>query len=333
MSAFSRSQLDPQCLGEADRARVSVVIIFLNAERFLDEAIASVLAQTYTEWELVLVNDGSSDQSGAIAIGYAEAQPARIRYVEHPDGANCGMSASRNLGIHHARAELIAFLDADDVWLPAKLERQVAALDAHPEAAMVYGPTLLWYSWTGAGEDQGKDRLRLLGVTPNQLIEAPALIPLFLRDKALPPSTCGLLVRRSAALRVGGFEDSFRGMYEDQAFLYKLCLREAVWVTEECLDRYRQHGSSATADAEASGWYNGNGPSRAHQAFLDWFRLLALASGAVNNDIAKALAFAYRPYSHPWLWRIDWFYRAVGRMLWKRLDRLWPNNRGAGANF
>src|SRR5206468_2884667 len=78
---------------------VSVVVIFLNAERFLDEAIQSVMGQTYPHWELLLVDDGSTDGSSAIARGYTERQPNRVRYLEHPGHRNAGMSASRNLGL------------------------------------------------------------------------------------------------------------------------------------------------------------------------------------------------------------------------------------------
>src|SRR4051812_27035882 len=110
---------------------VSVITIFLDGERFLAEAVDSLLAQTYADWELLLVDDGSSDGSTAIARAYAAGRPERIRYLEHEGHANLGMSASRNLGLQHARGEYVAFLDADDVYRPEKLERQVALLQAH----------------------------------------------------------------------------------------------------------------------------------------------------------------------------------------------------------
>ena len=100
---------------------VSVMIIFLNEERFLEEAIASVLAQSYSDWELLLVYYGSSDRSSHIAADWAARMPDRIRYLQHDSHANLGMSASRNLGLREATGHYIAFLDADDVWLPAKL--------------------------------------------------------------------------------------------------------------------------------------------------------------------------------------------------------------------
>src|SRR5690349_4685532 len=105
--------------------QVSVVMIFFNAEQFIEEAILSVVAQAYTCWELLLVDDGSCDGSTALARTYARRYPSRVRYFEHPQHSNRGMSASRNLGIQHASGEYITFLDADDVWFPNTLQRQV----------------------------------------------------------------------------------------------------------------------------------------------------------------------------------------------------------------
>ena len=135
---------------ETGEPLVSAITIFLDAETFLREAIESVLAQTYANWELLLVDDGSTDGSTEIALGYARLYPQRIRYLEHEGHRNRGMSASRNLGIPHARGEYIALLDADDVWLPLKLERQVAILESDPESAMVYGATRVLAQLDGA---------------------------------------------------------------------------------------------------------------------------------------------------------------------------------------
>jgi len=100
---------------------VSVIIILLNEEKFIAEAIDSVFAQDYDNWELLLVNDGSTDNSTNTALDYAQKNPQKVCYLEHPNYENCGMSASRNLGIEIAKGKFIAFLDADDIWLPGKL--------------------------------------------------------------------------------------------------------------------------------------------------------------------------------------------------------------------
>src|SRR4051812_33913704 len=93
--------------------RVSVVMIFLDAEEFIREAIQSVADQTVDSWELLLVDDGSTDGSTEMALRYLAEDPARIRLLHHPGGVNRGMSASRNLGLREARGEFVTFLDAD----------------------------------------------------------------------------------------------------------------------------------------------------------------------------------------------------------------------------
>ena len=120
---------------------VSVVMPFFNGASFLHESIASVASQSYDRWELLLVDDGSTDGSANVARSWVADRPARMRYLQHADAANRGISASRNLGIRHASGELVAFLDADDVWLKDKLARHVELLAARPEAGMMYGRT------------------------------------------------------------------------------------------------------------------------------------------------------------------------------------------------
>jgi glycosyltransferase involved in cell wall biosynthesis len=112
---------------------VSAVTIVRDGERFLGEALDSVLGQTHRNLELVVVDDGSIDRSAEIAERFARAAPERVRLVRHADGGSHGMSAPRTLGVRAAaHGELIGFLDADDVWLPDKIAEQVAVLDAYP---------------------------------------------------------------------------------------------------------------------------------------------------------------------------------------------------------
>jgi glycosyltransferase involved in cell wall biosynthesis len=238
---------------------VSVVIIFLNAGDFLDEAIASVFAQTFQNWELLLVDDGSTDSSSRIARMWVAREPRRVRYFEHADHGNLGMSASRNLGLQHARGEYVAFLDADDAWTPPTLEEQVALLTQHPDAAMIYGPIEWWFSWTGSGHDV----VQQLGVEADTLHEPPGLLLKWLQLRA--PSPSGMLLRRKAAERVGGFEECFAGLYEDQAFSAKICVRGAVFVSSHCWYKYRQHPGSACSTAKARGEYH-----TARPGFLAW---------------------------------------------------------------
>ena len=249
---------------------VSVVTIFRDAARYLQEAIDSVVAQTFTDWELLLVDDGSSDASTAVARSAVARDADRVRYLEHPGHANRGMSASRNLGVASARAPFIAFLDADDLYLPAKLSHQVSLMDEHPEAGMVYGPTTLWFGWTGDPRDAAKDRVYPTRVPARRPIDPPDLFVSYMRTRAPTPLTCSVLVRREAVQRAGGFEESFAGMYEDKVFFHNVALREVIVVSDRSLDLYRQHDESTSARALASGEWHRRHPNVANARFMSW---------------------------------------------------------------
>jgi glycosyltransferase involved in cell wall biosynthesis len=227
------------------KSRVSVIIPFLNAERFLVEAIENVLAQTYSDWELMLVDDGSTDGSTRIAHFYAEKYPGQVRYLEHEEHRSLGMSTSRNLGIRHCKGRYVAFLDSDDVWLPHKLERQVAIMESEPRASMVYGLSQYWYSWTGDAEDRKRDFVPDSDVPTNALYASKTLLStLYPIGSATPPSMSNLLTVRELFERTGGFEERFRGIYEDLAFLVKAYLfGSGVFVSGEQWVRSRIYSS------------------------------------------------------------------------------------------
>lgn len=239
------------------------------------EAIESVLAQSYEDWEILLVDDGSAGESTGQAQQYARQYPGKVRYLDHRGHRNRGLSASRNLGIEQARGQYIALLDADDVWFPHKLEQQVAILESCPEAAMLYGNTEYWYSWTGNAEER-RDFVPRLGLKPNTLIDPPTLLPSFLRGDAAVPCTCSLLVRREVFDDIGGFEAAFPNMYEDQVFYSKVCLAAPVFVADTCWDRYRQRPESICAVAEKTG--------QAHTARLIYLRWLEQYVSAQQNE-------------------------------------------------
>jgi glycosyltransferase involved in cell wall biosynthesis len=266
---------------------VSVIIIFLNGETFIEEAIQSVFDQTYENWELFLVDDGSTDNSTRIALRYAEQCPRKVHYLEHPEHQNRGMSATRNLGLSQAKGEYIAFLDADDVWLPNKLEQQVAILRAHPEANVIYGRTLYWHSWTGKPEDVQEDVVADLGVEFDTLFTPPTLLALsFPLGGYNPPSSSNLLMRRGVIERSGGYEETFRGVCEDFAFLAKVYLKENVFVASESdyWDKYRQHPGSCFAVTERTGQY-----LTERLLFLDWLVGYLSEQGAEHSEIWRLL--------------------------------------------
>src|SRR5262249_15019068 len=122
--------------GDRSVPEVSVVVPAYNAERTLRETLDSVLGQTLQDFEVLVVDDGSSDATAAVA---RDAGDPRVRVLSVPNG---GVARARNLGIQEANGDLIAFLDADDLWRPRKLERQVEALEARPRAGMSFTAAL-----------------------------------------------------------------------------------------------------------------------------------------------------------------------------------------------
>jgi peptidoglycan/xylan/chitin deacetylase (PgdA/CDA1 family)/glycosyltransferase involved in cell wall biosynthesis len=264
--------------------RVSAISIFYNAEAYLREAIDSVLAQEFSDWELLLVDDGSGDASGAIAKDYAERDLERIRYLQHPAGANRGMSASRNLGLTNARGEFVAFIDADDRWRPNKLREQIELLDQMPEVDAVCGAVNYWASHEG-----GQDRIVPTARLRDRPIPAPeAIWKLYPLGRATAPSMSDLLFRRSSLAAIGGFEEAFAGAYEDQAMLAKFYLQSSIYVSGAVWSDYRLHADSCMSQVKRNGSYH-----QARRSFLTWFE--RYLTGSRNRDderIQRALTRA-----------------------------------------
>ena len=272
---------------------VSVITIFLNGDQFIAEAIESVLAQTYSNWEFLLVDDGSTDRATAIAKDFAARFPGKIRYLEHEAHANRGMSASRNLGLEHARGEYISYLDADDVWRPDKLADQAELLQQYPESAYVYGPLELWRSWTGRPSDI--DEIQSLGLGANRVVQPPELLNLFLRNEKNIPS--GIMIRSEVLERVGRYDEAFIGMYEDLVVHAKICLAQPVYACAKSWYRYRQHPDSCNAKA----WRTGRDRETLF-AFLCWLESHLIETGAAQGEVWETLQKRLAPFRRP-LWR------------------------------
>ncbi len=300
--------------------RVSVIIPFIDGSAaFLAEAIESVFSQNYGNMELLLVNDGATGDCRTLAHAYRDRDPERIRVLAFEGEENRGVSAARNLGLRHASGEVVAFLDADDVWLPGKLLAQVALLEEHPEAGMLYGNTLYWHSWTGRPEDRDRDSMPRLGLTPDRVVPPRELIPGFLSGRHAVPCTCSLVVRRDVLQRVGGCEESFASRYEDQVLYAKVSLVSPTYVANTCWDRYRQHPVSMTAGGAAG--MAGPAEIRARAVFLAWLEEYLVAQGVREPAIWKALRLERRilwlaPGAARWVrwlrkawWRVADFFR------------------------
>ena len=262
------------------KERVSIVLPFFRAGEYITEAIESVLAQQdYTEWRLYIINDGSDEEDVAIAQRYCRLYPNQIEMFEHAGRKRRGISASRNLGIRQAKGDFLAFLDADDVWYPHKLRAQVAALDAHPSADMIYGPALRWYSWNGGTDEHVP--VAVDGFGSDCLVPGSALLRTFLRDEALTPCTGSVLIRLAAVRRCGYFEDQFWGVYDDQVLYAKLCLNADIVVSSDCVSRYRKHAQSCCSQAIADGIEYAE-----RDRFLTWLHAYEMASQCALPQLA-----------------------------------------------
>lgn len=291
----------------ADGPKVSIVCAFLNGAAFIAETVRSVFDQTVQDFELILVDDGSTDASRDMAKGWAAERPGQVRYLEHPGHENRGLSASRNLGIAAATGLYMAFVDADDVWTPTKLAEQLALLEAHPDAAMVCGKVCYWNSWRG-----GEDVIVPSGCNLDRVTYPPeASLKLYPLGKAAAPCPSDLLVKRSVVNALGGFEAHFEGplqLYEDQGFLAKLYLHAPVIFSSTLWLYYRQHSHSIVAEVTRSGKYR-----QVRGYFLAWLEGYVADRPQTPEAMRRALTRALRPYRHPRLYGLIDLPRRIAR--------------------
>lgn len=210
---------------------ISVVLPFYNAERYLREAVDSILTQTFTDFELILVNDGSTDGSGDICREYSKSDP-RIVLIDCP--TNGGVVTAANAGIAKSRAPLIARVDADDLSMPERFARQYAYMMKHPNLAVLGSATRII-------DEAGKvTRRNDFPLTPTKV------------KRALEQGGCTIaqpvcLMRKEAILKAGGYHIIFQSHAED----YDLFLRisdlgyDLANLPQPLLNR-RIHGNNLT---------------------------------------------------------------------------------------
>lgn len=301
---------------------VSVITCFYNEEAFLEETIQSVLHQTYPHWELILVDDGSHDASSAIAKRYSLEQPDRIRYVEHEGHANKGLCKSRNVGVANSRGDFMAYLDADDVWLPDKLRNQLRIFEKNPEATVLLEASEYWCSWQDASK---KDTVVDIGATPDIVYRPPALqLQLYPLGQGAAPCPSGIMVRRSVHDHIS-FVEAFTGpnaAYEDQAFLAQVYLSQPVFVSSQCNNRYRQRPASMVFSIHQNGIYH-----RVRQFYLEWFERYLNDHAIHEERVSKLLRQALLPYHYPLYYAMLYTWpakitRKAKQIAWKLLNRI-----------
>jgi glycosyltransferase involved in cell wall biosynthesis len=199
-----------------------------NAEEFIALAIESVLVQDYPNRELIVVDDGSTDSTAAIIRRYGP----RVRYEYQ---SNAGQAAARNRGIRHSTGELIAFIDADDVWLPPKLARQVALLEQSPDLGLVYCST-----------EEIDSAGCVLRPRPAQLRGSVVRSILLGRYSGAELGSTAL-VPRAVLSEIGDF-DALLPPCEDTDLFWRIATRYRVDFVPEPLVQYRMHGRNAHSD-------------------------------------------------------------------------------------
>jgi O-antigen/teichoic acid export membrane protein/glycosyltransferase involved in cell wall biosynthesis len=220
---------------ENSKPKVSVYIPTYNYGRFLGEAIQSVLDQTFPDWELIVVDDGSTDDTREVVESFADP---RIHYVYQE---NQGNPAARNTALRMVRGEYIACLDGDDIWLPEKLEKQVAQLDALPPAVgLVYSDLYLFND----GDDTITGRF-LRGRKPPRGRVLAELLP----EKSAFIVDTVALIRREVFDKVGLYDEKLQ-TYEDWEMWVRMANSYEVEALDEPLARFRRHASSLSADVE-----------------------------------------------------------------------------------
>ena len=214
---------------------VDVIVPAYNAAQYLAAAIESVVAQTFGDWRMILVDDGSTDGTPEIARTYVERLGAKLKYVRQH---NQGVSAARNTAIRNSSAEFLALLDGDDVWLPHRLSESLKVFDHCPEVGLAYGlvsridPTSAIIDTPLTDQKHGEGRIGSY---------------IYMRRVHLPCPT--IILRRACLDEVGLFDETMRAT-EDRDLCLRIALRYAIRFIPKVLAYYRISPNSMSTDPE-----------------------------------------------------------------------------------
>lgn len=263
-------------------ARVSIVIPTYNRAHLLGEAIQSALAQTHAGREVIVVDDGSTDETAALVAEFDTA----VRYLRQE---NAGVAAARNHGAAVATGDYLHFLDSDDVLHPRAIERLLAVMEAHPEAGMAYGQTSVGTADGPPSPHFVPDGERPAGVCPG----ASELRHLLRRNYI---HLGAALLRRGAWERIGGFSPAFQSICEDWDVWVRAATTGVVGYVPRVVLGYRLQPDGLTSH------YNARNVERYlanHRAILD----TALAAPEVSAELApyRTEIEAYHLYLRAWL--------------------------------
>ena len=220
--------------------RVSIIIPTYNRAEMIVECLESVFTQTFTDYEVIVVDDGSTDNTEEVLNSYLD----RLIYIKQENMGNAG---ARNKGIERASGEIIAFNDSDDLWLSDKLERQLKYLDEHPDVDMVCGNGIFF----GSSKVEGGKVISDKRAIPLER-EGVTLPSIFMKSTLRTPT---MVARRKVIEAVGGFDPEFK-VCVDLDFAFRVLTKFKVAFMNEPLFKLRKHDGHVGGDSERRTLFN-----------------------------------------------------------------------------
>jgi len=217
--------------------KVSIIIPTYNGAKYLPQAVESILAQTYDQYEIVIIDDGSTDQTKDIVSDFIDSYPGKIRYIYQD---NAGVSVARNTGIQNSKGRYIAFLDSDDQWLSQHLEKSVMAIESQPSTGLVHS-NLTRVTESGKTIETP--------VKNEKYVSGKIFEPLFLRKGNIACST--VLFKKECCEKVGYFDEQLTRLgCEDREMWLRIAQQYEIYYIDEVLVHYRVHETNFSRDHE-----------------------------------------------------------------------------------
>ncbi len=256
---------------------ISIIMPVYNGDKFLAAAIESVLHQTYEDFELLIINDGSSDQSESIIADYQKISGGRIKSFRQ---TNSGVSKARNRGIFEATGEFVAFIDQDDLWIPTKLEKQLGFFNDQSVGMVTCSFNLL--------DSNLREEFIQIGKNFNKNY----LLKKLLICNIIGPPSC-VIVKRFFLNYVGNFDETLGGP-EDRDMWFRILNICNINVVPEALVKYRMHGNNAHLNIENM-MINQKRFIYKHRQQYTWFSKRK-ANSYIYLDAARELSSVHRRY-------------------------------------
>jgi glycosyltransferase involved in cell wall biosynthesis len=214
---------------------IDVIIPAYNAAKYLPIAIESVVAQTFEDWRILLVDDGSTDNTSEVVAPFIEQLGSKLKYIKQPNG---GLPAARNAAIRNSSAEFLALLDADDVWLPNRLMESLKCFEGRPQVGLAYG-------FNSRIDEEG---VIIDTFTPKQKHAEGRIAPyIYMRRVQLPCPT--ITFRRRCVDDVGMFDETLRAT-EDRDLWLRIAFKYEVALVPKVIALYRTSPNAMTTDPE-----------------------------------------------------------------------------------